>query len=70
MKENGYNMVELRDNRYNQIIHMVSAACGAEDFYTTEVHALKTCRQFLQSLTVFCFRIIVVGEKMYLLLKV
>lgn len=38
MKENGLNMVDLRDNRYNQIIHMVSAACGAEDFYTTEVN--------------------------------
>lgn len=37
MKENNLNMVDLRDNRYNQIIHMVSAACGAEDFYTTEV---------------------------------
>lgn len=40
MKENGLNMVDLRDNRYNQIIHMVSAACGAEDFYTTEVKSL------------------------------
>jgi len=37
MKENVLNMVDLRDNRYNQIIHMVYAACGAEDFYTTEV---------------------------------
>lgn len=41
MKENNLNMVDLRDNRYNQIIHMVSAACGAEDFYTTEVTMLK-----------------------------
>jgi hypothetical protein len=37
MVANGWNSVELRDNRYNQIIHMVSAANGAEDFYTTEV---------------------------------
>ena len=37
MKNNGWNPVELRDTRYNQIIHMVSAAKGAEDFYTTEV---------------------------------
>jgi hypothetical protein len=37
MVTNGWNSVELRDNRYNQIIHMVSAANGAEDFYTTEV---------------------------------
>ncbi|XP_001951525.1 TRPL translocation defect protein 14 [Acyrthosiphon pisum] len=41
MKENGLNMVDLRDNRYNQIIHMVSAACGAEDFYTTEDHTSR-----------------------------
>lgn len=34
---NGWNAVELRDNRYNQIVHMVSAANGAEDFYSTEV---------------------------------
>ena len=37
MGGNGWNPVELRDNRYNQIIHMVTAANGAEDFYTTEV---------------------------------
>jgi hypothetical protein len=34
---NGWNEIELRDNRYNQIIHMVSAAVGAEEFYSTEV---------------------------------
>lgn len=40
---NGWNSVELRDNRYNQIVHMVSAANGAEDFYSTEVRVnLKT----------------------------
>lgn len=37
MKNNDWNNVELRDNRYNQIIHMVSAANGAEQFYSTEV---------------------------------
>ena len=25
---------EIRDVRYNQVIHMVSAANGAEEFYT------------------------------------
>ena len=25
---------EIRDARYNQVIHMVSAANGAEEFYT------------------------------------
>lgn len=34
---NQWNEIELRDNRYNQIIHMVSAAVGAEEFYSTEV---------------------------------
>jgi len=41
MEKNGFNMVDLRDNRYNQIIHMVSAACGAENFYTIEVKTSK-----------------------------
>ncbi|KAJ8312898.1 hypothetical protein KUTeg_010271 [Tegillarca granosa] len=36
--ENQWNEVDLRDNRYNQIIHMVSAANGAEPFYTIEGH--------------------------------
>ncbi|KAH0561362.1 hypothetical protein KQX54_016337 [Cotesia glomerata] len=39
---NGWNNVELRDNRYDQIIHMVSAANGAEDFYSTEDHACRS----------------------------
>lgn len=42
MASNGWNNVELRDNRYNQIIHMVSAANGAEDFYSTEDHACRS----------------------------
>lgn len=37
MKDNSWNNVELRDNRYNQIVHMVSAAKGAEEYYSTEV---------------------------------
>lgn len=41
MNENSWNNIDLRDNRYNQIIHMVSAANGAEQFYSTEDH---TCR--------------------------
>ncbi|XP_033353439.1 TRPL translocation defect protein 14 isoform X5 [Bombus vosnesenskii] len=42
MASNGWNNVELRDNRYNQIIHMVSAANGAEEFYSTEDHACRS----------------------------
>lgn len=41
MHSNNWNNVELRDNRYNQIVHMVTAANGAEDFYTLEVCDLK-----------------------------
>lgn len=41
-KDNSWNDIELRDNRYNQIVHMVSAAVGAEDFYSTEDHATRT----------------------------
>ncbi|XP_017960267.1 TRPL translocation defect protein 14 isoform X1 [Drosophila navojoa] len=36
MAINKWNPVEMRDNRYNQILHLVSAANGAEDFYSTE----------------------------------
>jgi len=40
MGVNKWNPIELRDNRYDQIIHMVSAANGAEEFYSTEVLSL------------------------------
>ncbi|XP_026461474.1 TRPL translocation defect protein 14 [Ctenocephalides felis] len=42
MLANEWNSVELRDNRYNQIIHMVSAAKGAEQFYSTEEHVCRS----------------------------
>lgn len=42
MSANNWNSVELRDNRYNQIVHLVSAANGAEDFYSTEDHACRS----------------------------
>ncbi|XP_018562713.1 TRPL translocation defect protein 14 isoform X2 [Anoplophora glabripennis] len=42
MKDNSWNNVELRDNRYNQIIHMVSAAKGAEEYYSTEDHNCRS----------------------------
>ena len=40
-KHNKWNDVEMRDNRYNQVIHMVSAAKGAEDFYRTDTHVTR-----------------------------
>lgn len=42
MDANKWNPVELRDNRYHQILHLVSAANGAEEFYTTEDHATRS----------------------------
>ncbi|XP_017837348.1 TRPL translocation defect protein 14 isoform X3 [Drosophila busckii] len=42
MAGNKWNPVEMRDNRYNQILHLVSAANGAEDFYSTEDHACRS----------------------------
>ncbi|XP_026501676.1 TRPL translocation defect protein 14 isoform X2 [Vanessa tameamea] len=42
LSANNWNSVELRDNRYNHIVHMVSAANGAEDFYSTEDHACRS----------------------------
>lgn len=37
-----WNEVDLRDNRYDQIIHMVTAANGAEAFYTLENNVTRT----------------------------
>ena len=31
---NNFNEVDLRDNRYHQVIHLVTAAKGAEEHYT------------------------------------
>lgn len=39
-KEKWHN-VELRDNRYNQVIHLTTAAKGAEEFYTTDEHVVR-----------------------------
>ena len=36
LEKNAWNDVSLRDDRYNQVIHMVSAAKGAEMFYQTD----------------------------------
>lgn len=33
LEVHNWNMVELRDNRYNHVIHLVTAADGAEQFY-------------------------------------
>jgi hypothetical protein len=36
-----WNEVDLRDNRYHCVVHLVSAANGAEAFYTTRDHAVR-----------------------------
>lgn len=56
MATNHWNTVELRDNRYNQIVHMVSAANGAEDFYSTEVCADVCAHSFISAVIWFFFR--------------
>jgi len=38
----GYAEGELRDNRYDAVIHMTTAADGAEEFYTTENNGART----------------------------
>eukprot|EP00335_Anophryoides_haemophila_P000222 CAMPEP_0204821388 /NCGR_PEP_ID=MMETSP1018-20131115/13525_1 /ASSEMBLY_ACC=CAM_ASM_000518 /TAXON_ID=46462 /ORGANISM="Anophryoides haemophila, Strain AH6" /LENGTH=93 /DNA_ID=CAMNT_0051929019 /DNA_START=253 /DNA_END=534 /DNA_ORIENTATION=+ len=38
---NNYNSVYLRDKRYDVVIHMVTAADGAEKYYTLENNAAR-----------------------------
>lgn len=37
----GFNTVSLRDNRYDAVMHMVTAADGAEKFYDSETNAAR-----------------------------
>ena len=34
--------MELRDKRYDQVVHMVTAASGAESFYQLENNSVRT----------------------------
>lgn len=36
LKRNGFNVADLRENRYDQVIHLVTAADGAEEYYNTK----------------------------------
>jgi predicted ATPase/CYTH domain-containing protein len=36
LDDQGWTNVQLRDARYDTVVHLVTAACGAEAFYTTE----------------------------------
>ncbi len=42
LDELGLSDIKLRDARYDAVIHMVSAAIGAEQFYTTENNSART----------------------------
>ena len=42
MEERRTDVVQLRDHRYNAIFHLVTAADGAEDFYTLENNKVRT----------------------------
>lgn len=38
----GYDLVELRDTRYHQVVHMTTAADGAEEFYQLRNNPVRT----------------------------
>jgi CYTH domain-containing protein len=42
LDEQNWTVVELRDKRYEAVIHLTTAADGAEAFYTTENNAVRT----------------------------
>lgn len=42
MRNPHWNEVDLRDNRYDQIIHLITAANGAEQFYTLDNNVTRT----------------------------
>ena len=41
LREQGLGVVELRDRRYDAVIHLVTAAEGAETFYGTQTNAVR-----------------------------
>lgn len=41
LDENGFNVINLRDKRYDAIIHLVTAADGAEQYYSLENNAAR-----------------------------
>jgi len=40
--ENKFNDIDLRDRRYDAVIHLVTAAIGAEKYYTTSNNQVRT----------------------------
>jgi len=41
LSKNNCDEVDIRDNRYHQVVHMVTSAKGAEKFYSIEDHATR-----------------------------
>jgi hypothetical protein len=41
LDEQGWNKVKLRDQRYDMVIHLVTAADGAEEFYSLDNNAAR-----------------------------
>merc|ERR1712038_37950 len=41
LQRNMCDEVDIRDNRYHQVVHMVTSAKGAEQYYTIEHHATR-----------------------------
>jgi len=42
LRKNSWNEIDLRDNRYNHVVHMVSCAYGAESFYSLQDHSCRS----------------------------
>jgi len=42
LEKNSLNEVDIRDNRYDQVVHLVSAANGAEEHYTRSNNKTRT----------------------------
>lgn len=41
LEENNWNVVALRDQRYDSVLHLVTAADGAKEFYTLENNKVR-----------------------------
>lgn len=42
LEENGWDMVNIRDGRYEMVVHLITAADGALDYYTLENNMTRT----------------------------
>lgn len=56
LDDNGWSVVQLRDRRYDAVFHMVTAAIGAEEFYTTANNSAR--RETIEEARQLDFKII------------